>query len=79
LARLLAERLVEEAKRRGYRTMRLDTADTMLPAQRLYQALGFRPTDPYYEGPPEIMARALFMERDLGSRSDGLADQGGAL
>ena len=65
LARLLAERLIDEARARGYHTMRLDTADTMLPAQCLYEALGFRPTQPYYEGPAEIMARARFMAREL--------------
>jgi GNAT superfamily N-acetyltransferase len=59
----LGERVLAEAARAGYRLIRLDTADTMLAAQRLYGRLGFRPAPPYYEAAPEIMARARFMER----------------
>lgn len=67
LGRQLGERIIAEARGRGYRLMRLDTADTMTSAHRLYHQLGFRPTQPYYQASPEIMARARFMELSLGA------------
>lgn len=69
LGKLLGERVIVEARNRGYQLMRLDTADTMLPAQRLYHRLGFRPAPPYYEAAPEITARARFMERVVAASS----------
>jgi ribosomal protein S18 acetylase RimI-like enzyme len=58
----LALTLIEEARKRGYRIMRLDTLPFMKEAIGLYQAIGFRERDRYYEGAP---ASALFFELDL--------------
>jgi ribosomal protein S18 acetylase RimI-like enzyme len=40
--RLLLDALEARAKELGYRTVRLDTTTTMIPAQRLYQSSGYR-------------------------------------
>lgn len=62
LGRRLALLLINEAKRIGYRTMRLDTIDTMTEAIGLYRSLGFRNIDPYYDNP---VPGARFMELGL--------------
>jgi ribosomal protein S18 acetylase RimI-like enzyme len=51
LGRRLAERVIAEARARGYREMLLDTLPVMQDAQRMYLALGFRDIAPYYESP----------------------------
>jgi len=63
LGRLLAERVIEEARSIGYTHMRLDTiASTMADAVAMYRKLGFREIDPYRENP---IASALYMELNL--------------
>lgn len=62
LGRVLAEAVLEEATRIGYREMRLDTLPTMASAITLYQRLGFTPIDPYYETP---VAGTIFLGRLL--------------
>lgn len=60
LGRELAEELIEDARRQGYRTMLLDTLATMEAARGLYLALGFRPVAAYYDNPlPSVMYMAL--------------------
>ncbi|MDZ4826672.1 MAG: GNAT family N-acetyltransferase [Actinomycetota bacterium] len=49
--RALAEHAVAEARRLGYRTMRLDTLATMTAAIHVYEALGFREIDAYRANP----------------------------
>ena len=51
LGRQIATALLEAARARGYRTMRLDTLDHMTPANGLYRALGFREISAYYDNP----------------------------
>jgi ribosomal protein S18 acetylase RimI-like enzyme len=53
LGKALVERLIEEARSRGYRQMRLDTLPSMAAAQAMYRAMGFEPVEPYYDTPVE--------------------------
>lgn len=53
LGRRLAEAILEEGRRLGYRRMVLDTLETMERARAIYGALGFRETAPYYANPLE--------------------------
>ncbi len=62
LARALAAALMDEARRLGYREMYLDTLPVMGAAQGLYESLGFRDIEPYYDTP---IAGTRFMARTL--------------
>jgi hypothetical protein len=46
-------------------TRRRRTDASLDVAQRLYASLGFRMIPPYYEVPPEILRRSVFMEAAL--------------
>lgn len=60
--RALAETAMEEAKKIGYRFMRLDTVPEMKEAISLYESIGFKKIPPYRENP---VPGAIFMEIDL--------------
>jgi ribosomal protein S18 acetylase RimI-like enzyme len=52
IGRALAEGIVEGARRRGYRRLRLDTiAGKMQAAVKLYRSMGFVDIAPYYPSP----------------------------
>jgi GNAT superfamily N-acetyltransferase len=51
VGRLLAERVIDEARRIGYSRMFLDTLPSMGRAQRLYESLGFRDIPAYRHNP----------------------------
>jgi GNAT superfamily N-acetyltransferase len=51
LGRLLAQALMDEARRGGYSAMLLDTLDDMEAARELYASLGFEEIPPYYFNP----------------------------
>lgn len=53
LGRRLAERVIDEARQRGYRSLVLDTLKEMGAAQGLYRALGFVEIAAYYDNPLE--------------------------
>jgi GNAT superfamily N-acetyltransferase len=59
IGKLLAERIVQEARAIGYRTMRLDTLPSMHTAIRLYEGIGFVRCAAYYETP---LTHTVFLE-----------------
>jgi GNAT superfamily N-acetyltransferase len=64
VGRALMETLVDGARERGYRTLRLGTLEDMKVAQRLYESLGFRPIERYR---PDELVDTLFYEMELGA------------
>ena len=59
----LATHLIDEARRAGYTSMRLDTIrGSMDKAIALYRSLGFKEIPPYYPNP---IANALYLELAL--------------
>ncbi len=54
--------LCTRAKLNGYKLMRLDTLDTMIPAIKLYSNNGFYTIDAYYHNPNEGV---VYMEKRL--------------
>ena len=63
LGRLLAQALLDEARRVGYSVMLLDTLDDMEAARELYASLGFEEIPPYYFNP---IPGAHYLKADLG-------------
>ena len=62
LGRLIAEALLDEARRAGYSAMLLDTLDEMEAARELYTSLGFEEIPPYYFNP---LSGAHYLKADL--------------
>ncbi|MGA2060788.1 MAG: GNAT family N-acetyltransferase [Thermoguttaceae bacterium] len=62
IGRLLAERIITEARAIGYVTMKLDTLPSMRAATRLYESLGFVHCGAYYDTP---LNDTIFMELQL--------------
>jgi putative acetyltransferase len=62
LGRILAQALLDEARRVGYSEMLLDTLDDMESARELYASLGFVEIPPYYFNP---IAGAHYLKADL--------------
>jgi ribosomal protein S18 acetylase RimI-like enzyme len=66
IGRKLALAIIDEAKRLGFRAMRLDTVEAMKEASALYRALGFRQIYAYCYNP---VPGAMYFELKLaGSR-----------
>ena len=64
LGRLLAQRVIREARAIGYESLKLDTLPQMHSAQNLYAKLGFRETAPYNDNP---IGGTRFLALDLRS------------
>jgi putative acetyltransferase len=62
IGRDLALAIIDEAKRLGYKAMRLDTVVEMREASALYRALGFQPIDAYCYNP---LPGAMYFELKL--------------
>ncbi len=62
LGRLLAVRLIDEARQAGYRRVLLDTLPMMTQAQALYRSMGFTEIDAYCNNP---IAGTLYMALEL--------------
>jgi putative acetyltransferase len=68
-ARLLSQKLIEEAKTIGCRAIYLDTLRCMVEARSLYASLGFVEFDAYYDNPlPEVCYMKLAFSGESGSR-----------
>ena len=63
LGRMLAQALLDEARRAGHSVMLLDTLDDMESARGLYTTLGFEEIPPYYFNP---IAGAHYLKAELG-------------
>lgn len=60
--RMLAQAIIESARRIGYARIRLDTLATMQEAISLYQSLGFHSIPAYYDNPSAL---AKFFQLEL--------------
>ncbi|WP_158637045.1 GNAT family N-acetyltransferase [Arenimonas daejeonensis] len=65
-ARQLLARAIGDARRLGYREIRLETSERMGDALRLYRLAGFRTVPSYRERPAEIDRHYLSLSLDLG-------------
>ena len=61
----LAKSVMRIARELGYATMRLDTGPLQTEAVSMYQTLGFKFIEPYYDLPNELGELLVFMQCDL--------------
>ena len=62
IGKRLVQEIIAEAKKLGYRKMRLDTLKKLQPAITLYEAFGFQRRSAYYHNP---LNDVVFMEMEL--------------
>ncbi len=62
IGKALAQKLLKEAKSKGYKTMKLDTLRRLKAANQLYPKLGFIETKPYNYNPEGDVA---YFEKEL--------------
>ena len=61
----LAKAIIDEAKKIGYSTIKLDISIRQIEAQKLYQGFGFKNIEAYYELPDKQKNWLVFMELKL--------------
>ena len=62
LGQALSRAIIEAARQAGYRSMRLDTLKEMKAATALYESMGFRRIDAYYDNP---LPNVIYLELQL--------------
>ncbi len=62
LGELLTRRIMDDARKAGYRKLKLDTLPGLRTALTLYRRLGFREIEAYYDC---LVPGTIFMEMDL--------------
>ena len=62
VARALVESALAVSRAAGYSLLRLDTHESMIPAQNLYRSYGFRDIPPYWDHP---VPGVVFFELEL--------------
>jgi GNAT superfamily N-acetyltransferase len=65
IGRALVDRVKNEARKSGYRRMRLDTSHRQKAAMALYESAGFRRIEPYYDLSEDLRDWLVFFECDL--------------
>jgi GNAT superfamily N-acetyltransferase len=70
VGRAILQRLIDDARTLGYRTIHLDSAPFMHEAHALYRSVGFVPSEPHegweFEGVPALReVPVVFMSLDL--------------
>jgi len=65
IGRVLADQIMADARKAGYRRMRLDTSKRQTEAMRLYERSGFKKIAPYYPLSDDLKAWLVFFEKDL--------------
>jgi GNAT superfamily N-acetyltransferase len=65
IGRALADGIIADGRRLGYRSMLLDTSIRQAEALALYRQLGFREIEPYYELPDDLRRWLVFMALPL--------------
>ncbi|KIC48955.1 GNAT family N-acetyltransferase [Tateyamaria sp. ANG-S1] len=63
--RKLIETTMAHARADGYTRMVLDTMERLTEAIALYERLGFKPCDPYYDVPPAFLPHLRYYEHPL--------------
>ena len=61
----LAQNIISDARRAGFRRMRLDTSIRQVQAMALYERMGFRPTEPNHDLPQDLRSWLIFLELQL--------------
>ncbi|UCE68113.1 MAG: GNAT family N-acetyltransferase [Candidatus Zixiibacteriota bacterium] len=62
IGKTLSEKIIDEAKRIGYKKMRLDTLASMKEAISIYRNMGFHDIEPYRYNP---FRDAVFLEKNI--------------
>ena len=62
IGRMLVDKILDVAKEKGYKKMKLDTLKKLEAAIDLYKTYGFITTQPYYQNP---LGDVVYMEKDL--------------